>query len=89
LHVLGIKAAALNHEIVDHAVEDGAVVVLVLDVLQKVLNGLGALSGYTSITKSPAVVVNLTRGASAPMAGAGKNQKVALASSARRVAAIL
>ena len=37
----GIKTAALHHEVLDHAVEDGAVVVLVFDVLQKVFDCLG------------------------------------------------
>jgi hypothetical protein len=42
LHVGG-EAAALDHEAVDHAVEHRAVVVLVLDVLQEVLDRLGRL----------------------------------------------
>ena len=35
----GVIAAALDHEVLDHAVEDGAVVVPGLHVLQKVGNG--------------------------------------------------
>ena len=39
LRVGGIKAAALDHEVVDHAVKHRAVVVFVLDVLQEILDG--------------------------------------------------
>src|SRR5690606_21149872 len=44
VHV-GVEAAALNHEAVDDAVEDGAVVMAVLDVLDEVFGGLGRLVG--------------------------------------------
>jgi hypothetical protein len=44
-HKLGVKTAALHHEVVDHAVKDGAVVMLVLDVLQKIFHRLGCLVG--------------------------------------------
>jgi hypothetical protein len=44
LEVAG-EAAALEHEAVDHAVEDGAVVVAVAHVLQEVLHRLRRLRG--------------------------------------------
>src|SRR5690606_21350908 len=42
---LHVEAAALDHEIRDHAVEDGAVVVTGADVLQELLDGLGRALG--------------------------------------------
>ena len=38
---VGSEAAALNHEVVDHAVENGVVVVPCFDVSEEVLDGLG------------------------------------------------
>ena len=43
--VLGVVATALNHEVGNDAVKNGAVVVLVFDVLQKVGHGFGRLVG--------------------------------------------
>ena len=43
--VFGIKAASLHHEVFNHSVKNGAIVVLVLDVLQKILNRLRGFVG--------------------------------------------
>ena len=45
LPVVLVKAAALHHEAFDDAVKDGAVVELVVHVLQKVFNGFGGVVG--------------------------------------------
>jgi hypothetical protein len=36
---VGLKTAALHHKVVDHSMEDGAVVVPVLSVLDEICNG--------------------------------------------------
>lgn len=41
----GLETAALDHETVDHAVEDGVVVVTGLDVGEEVLDGFRGLFG--------------------------------------------
>lgn len=41
----GFEAAALNHEALDHTVENGAVVVAVLDILNEVCGGLWGFFG--------------------------------------------
>jgi hypothetical protein len=58
LHV-GIKATALNHETVDDAMEDGAVVVAALYVFFKVGGGNRSLVVNSSSTISPKLVVSL------------------------------
>ena len=44
LHI-GVKATALNHEVIDHAMENGAIVVAFTGVVQKVFDGFGRLLG--------------------------------------------
>src|ERR1035437_10399101 len=49
----GVKAATLDHEVIDYAVKDGAIVVFVLHVVQKVFNRLGRLVGIKFKHKVP------------------------------------
>ena len=42
---VAVEASTLHHEIVDDAVKNRSVVMLVLDVLKKILNCLGSLVG--------------------------------------------
>ncbi len=53
-------AAALDHEAVDDAVEDGVVVVTVTAVLQEVRHGLGAFSAFRVRVMSPWLVCRVT-----------------------------
>src|SRR5690606_23302774 len=64
LHHARLEAAALDHEIVDHPVEDGVVVMAVTHVLLEVLDGfrclVGALPGKSSRVMSPKLGCSLT-----------------------------
>ena len=64
LHVR-VEAAALDHEAVDDAVENGAVVVIVLHVLEEVLDGLRRLIGIQLEDDHAAVGLELDRGSAA------------------------